>query len=65
MNDLLNLSPEEWTTVHLSLRVATVAMLASLPVGIAIAYLLQPITMRAELNGCRPPALGRGDNRAG
>jgi molybdate transport system permease protein len=40
MNDLLNLSPEEWTAVRLSLRVATVAMLASLPVGIAIAYLL-------------------------
>src|SRR5215472_12263409 len=40
MNDLLNLSPEEWTAVWLSLRVATVAMLASLPLGIAIAYLL-------------------------
>ena len=40
MNDLLNLSPEEWTAVHLSLRVATVAMLTSLPVGIAVAYLL-------------------------
>lgn len=40
MNNLLNLSPDEWTAVHLSLRVATVAMLASLPVGIAIAYLL-------------------------
>jgi molybdate transport system permease protein len=40
MNDLLNLSPEEWTAVQLSLRVATVAMLASLPFGIAVAYLL-------------------------
>src|SRR5262245_24573105 len=40
MNDLLDLSPEEWTAVHLSLRVATVAMLASLPFGIAVAYLL-------------------------
>ena len=40
MNDLLNLSPEEWTAVLLSIRVATVAMLASLPVGIAVAYLL-------------------------
>ena len=40
MNDLLNLSPEEWTAVRLSIRVATVAMLASLPVGIAVAYLL-------------------------
>src|SRR3954451_17764328 len=40
MNDLLNLSPEEWTAVRLSIRVATVAMLASLPFGIAVAYLL-------------------------
>jgi molybdate transport system permease protein len=40
MDDLLNLSPEEWTAVRLSLRVATVAMLASLPIGIAVAYLL-------------------------
>src|SRR6476660_9693374 len=40
MNDLLNLSAEEWTAVRLSIRVATVAMLASLPVGIAVAYLL-------------------------
>ena len=40
MSDLLNLSPQEWTAVWLSLRVATVAMLASLPVGIAMAYLL-------------------------
>ena len=40
MNELLNLSPEEWTAVRLSIRVATVAMLASLPVGIAVAYVL-------------------------
>ena len=40
MNDLLDLSPDEWTAVRLSLRVATVAMVASLPVGIAVAYLL-------------------------
>ena len=40
MNDLLNLSPEEWTAVRLSIRVATVAMFASLPVGIAVAYVL-------------------------
>ena len=37
MTDLLDLSPEEWTAVRLSLKVATVAMLASLPVGIAVA----------------------------
>jgi molybdate transport system permease protein len=40
MNDLLALSPEEWVAVRLSIRVATVAMLASLPIGLAVAYLL-------------------------
>lgn len=34
------LSPEEWTAVRLSLVVATTAMLASLPLGLAIAWLL-------------------------
>jgi len=34
------LSPEEWTAVRLSLIVATTAMLASLPLGIAVAWLL-------------------------
>ncbi len=34
------LTPEEWTAVRLSLLVATVAMLASLPLGIGVAYLL-------------------------
>lgn len=38
MNDWL--SPEEWTAVRLSLIVATTAMLASLPLGLAIAWLL-------------------------
>ena len=38
--DWLSLSPEEWTAVRLSLKVATVAMLASLPVAIAVAMLL-------------------------
>ena len=40
MDGLLNLSPEEWTAVILSVRVATVAMLTSLPFGIAVAYVL-------------------------
>jgi molybdate transport system permease protein len=35
------LSPEEWTAVRLSLRVAFVAMAASLLPGIAIAFLLE------------------------
>jgi molybdate transport system permease protein len=34
------LSPEEWTAVHLSLKVSTWAMLVSLPVGIGVALLL-------------------------
>ena len=34
------LTPEEWTAVLLSLRVATVATAAALPFGIAIAYAL-------------------------
>ena len=40
MDGWLNLSPDEWTAVMLSVRVATVAMLVSLPIGVAIAYLL-------------------------
>jgi molybdate transport system permease protein len=38
--DWLELGPEEWTAVRLSLRVATVATLASLPFGIAVAMAL-------------------------
>ena len=38
--DWLGLSPEEWTAVRLSIRVATVATVASLPFGIAVALLL-------------------------
>lgn len=38
--DWLALSPDEWTAVRLSLKVATVAMLGSLPFAIAMALLL-------------------------
>ncbi|RUM24745.1 molybdate ABC transporter permease subunit [Rhizobium vallis] len=38
--DMLGLSNEEWTAILLSLRVSTVAMLASLPFGILVALLL-------------------------
>lgn len=38
--DWLTLSPDEVTAIRLSLKVALWAMLASLPVGIAVAYLL-------------------------
>ncbi len=40
MNWLLDLTPDEWTAVRLSVKVATVAMLASVPPGILIAYAL-------------------------
>jgi molybdate transport system permease protein len=35
-----SLTPDEWMAVRLSLKVATVAMLASLPVALAVAWLL-------------------------
>ncbi|MFJ6324528.1 MULTISPECIES: molybdate ABC transporter permease subunit [unclassified Rhizobium] len=38
--DALGLSSDEWTAIELSLRVSIVAMLVSLPFGIAAAYLL-------------------------
>ena len=37
---MLSLTPEEWTAVELSLRIAVVATIASLPFGLAIAWLL-------------------------
>jgi molybdate transport system permease protein len=38
--DWLTLTDEEWTAIRLSLWVSTIAMLASLPFGLATAYLL-------------------------
>ncbi|MBB3611578.1 molybdate ABC transporter permease subunit [Rhizobium sp. BK602] len=38
--DILGLSSDEWTAIELSLRVSTVAMLVSLPLGIVAALLL-------------------------
>jgi molybdate transport system permease protein len=37
---VLDLSPQDWTAVALSLRIALVATVVSLPFGIAIAYVL-------------------------
>ena len=37
---MLDLSPDEWTAIRLSLRIAVVATLAALPFGIAVAWLL-------------------------
>ena len=40
MEPMLAFTPEEWTAIGLSLRVASVAMLAATPPGVAIAWLL-------------------------
>lgn len=50
---MLGLTPEEWTAVALSLRVATVATLASLVPGLAVAWLLarRQFPGRALLDG--------------
>jgi molybdate transport system permease protein len=37
---VLDLSPQDWVAVQLSLRIALVATAVSLPFGIAIAYVL-------------------------
>ncbi len=37
---MFNLTPDEWTAVELSLRIAVVATLAALPFGLAIAWVL-------------------------
>jgi len=37
---VFDLTPQDWTAVLLSLRIATVATLVSLPLGIAVAYWL-------------------------
>jgi molybdate transport system permease protein len=37
---LLNLTPQEWTAVALSLRIAVVSTIVALPFGVAIAYVL-------------------------
>lgn len=47
------LTPEEWTAIRLSIRIATVATIASLPFGILIAYILARFRFpgHAILNG--------------
>lgn len=49
----LSLSPEEWNAVRLSLKVATVAMIASLPVAIAVGLVLARLNFwgKSLLNG--------------
>jgi molybdate transport system permease protein len=47
------LTPEEWEAIHLSLRVASVAMIGSLPFGIVMAWLLARVSFpgRAIVDG--------------
>lgn len=49
----MELSPDDWTAITLSLRIAVVATLASLPFGIAVAYALArwDFPGKALLNG--------------
>lgn len=49
----LALSADEWSAVHLSVKVATVAMVVSLPFGIAVAMLLARVDFwgKSVLNG--------------
>lgn len=45
---MLDLSPQEWTAILLSLRIAIVATAVALPVGIAVAWLLARVTFRGK-----------------
>ena len=45
---MLHLTPEDWTAVALSLRIASVATLVALPFGIAIAMLLARVEFRGK-----------------
>ena len=51
--DWFALTPEEWAAIRLSLRVATVAMVTTLPFGLALAFLLARYEFwgKAILNG--------------
>ena len=37
---MFDLTPDEWTAIHLSIRIAVVATMVALPFGIAVAWLL-------------------------
>lgn len=45
---MLDLSPEEWTAILLSLRIAIVATAVALPLGIAVAWLLARVAFRGK-----------------
>ena len=46
------LGPQEWQAVRLSLRVAGVAMLASLPFAVTVAWLLAYLRARPFVISC-------------
>ena len=46
--DWLQFSPDEWDAIRLSLRVATVGTLASIPLGLFVAYALARWRFRSE-----------------
>jgi molybdate transport system permease protein len=50
---VFNLTPAEWTAIHLSLRIAVVATFVALPFGIAAGYLLARVNFwgKALLDG--------------
>lgn len=48
MNDWLQLTPQEWEAVRISVKVAFWAMLGSLPVGIALAFILSRARFRGR-----------------
>lgn len=45
---MFDLSPQEWTAILLSLRIAIVATVAALPIGIAVAWLLARVPFRGK-----------------
>ena len=56
----LSLSPEEWNAVRLSLKVATVAMIASLPVAIAVGHGAGASELLGQVAAQWPGALAAG-----
>jgi hypothetical protein len=54
---MIELSPEEWTAIRLSLRIAMTATLVSLPFGLFAAYALATRKILAQQSvgvfGCR------------
>lgn len=45
---MFDLSPQEWTAILLSLRIAIVATVVALPIGIAVAWLLARVPFRGK-----------------